>query len=179
MKSFKNTVAKSMLAIIIISSTSSLFAARKPTTSTPTQEVPEVPVQVSSPKPSVNTEAGTARGRKGRASKTPSAPSMPSVGVKTYQQLINEVKNAENAWSDRGNLLSQDFVDRMIYEAVGAELDSLQFDALLQTARDYHIKTWTNQEDNIDLLKNLERQRKEALKIFAKKMALAEEQVAE
>lgn len=146
MKFFKGT-----LAIVVLLAANSLFAAR----STVTAAKKSAPVTKKAPVTKGKTTTKQA----------------PAQAGQTYGQLVNMVKNSKTAdvWDANKNLLKDDFVTLMIYEALGAGLDSLQLDALLQVARDYHATFWNIQKDNIDLLQNLAAQRQEAVNTFISK----------
>lgn len=136
---------KSSLVIVALLATSPMFAARSTTTAKP-----------------------AAKGKAPAKGKTAVQPAGAAQAGQTYPQLIAFVKSAKDAdvWDTNKNLLKDDFVTSMIYEALGADLEALQLDALLQTARDYHATFWNIQKSNIDLLQNLEAQRKEAINTF-------------
>jgi hypothetical protein len=92
--------------------------------------------------------------------------------TKTYPQLVTFVKNQRNIWDARLNMLANPFVNTMIEEALAADLDAMQLDALLQTARDYHVQFPNNQEEVIIILQNLEQQRKDAVDAFESRKAM-------
>lgn len=143
MKTFKSTLA--VVALLAFSPLSARVSKQAPAKkATPTQRQSTTPVT----QPVSGDEAG-----------------------KTYPELVNLVKNSNkaNVWDSSKSLLAASFIDSMIYEALAADIDALQFDALLQLARDYHMTLWSTQKDNIDMLNNLRAQRQNAIEILSAK----------
>jgi hypothetical protein len=82
--------------------------------------------------------------------------------AKTFEQFFNEVKNARNAWDNKTQLLNQTFVDNLMNDTIDAKIGRSDLGFLLNVARDYHAQ-FTGPKKDIDILKALEKQQREAL----------------
>jgi hypothetical protein len=87
---------------------------------------------------------------------------------KTYAQLVAFVKNSKtpDVWNPSEDILYDAYIGLVEKDALDANLDSMQFNALLQTARDYHAPFTNDQSKNIAMLQNLKTQRKNAIESF-------------
>lgn len=92
------------------------------------------------------------------AMKQPVLQQKPAAQVPTFQNLIMSVKNASNVWDRTNNRLNSNFIDSIVRQAHAAQLDTLQLETLLKTARDIHGIFSGNQQKDIAILHSVESQ---------------------
>jgi len=159
MKFFKST-----LAIVVLCATGSMFAARTTPVAGQTQQVSTKPtVQPRTPRGGKAPRGGrTPRGGK----VTPAPVQQVPVTVKTYKQLVDDVKNARDAWNNSTKKLNAAFTDRIASSALAADLEDYQLDSLLQIARDYHAIFTGNPSEDRNLLNSLAQERRAIVEWF-------------
>jgi len=88
------------------------------------------------------------------------------IPAKTYKQLVDDVKNAGDAWNNTTKKLNASFTDRIASGALAADLEDYQLDSLLQTARDYHAIFTGNPSEDRNLLNSLAQERQAIVEWF-------------
>lgn len=88
----------------------------------------------------------------------------PTIEKQSYKNLVTDVKSSNNVWDNTRELLRADFVTTMIQKARTANLDAIQLEALLQTARDFHGKFSGNAAQDIAILQSVNNQIAAAIK---------------
>ena len=141
MKFLKNTLT--IIALLTIGSVAAKGLTKTGTTST-TATRPQTGQQMEQSQP-----------------KTQQKPQQQPTKGKNFAQLFQEVKNAKNVWDSQNQVLNQTFVDRLMNDAVAANLTKKNLDILLIMARDYHAQ-FTGHKKDADILYALVDQRNAA-----------------
>jgi hypothetical protein len=125
--------------------------ARRKTEATPTEATP-----TPSPK----------RGRGKVPAKKPTPTPAPT--TKTFQQLVNKVKNTNPtiAWDDNKKELNTKFTDDITEDALAIGLKDYQLNALLQLARDKYAIFTNNPKKDKEILTTLAQQRQDIISWF-------------
>jgi len=86
-----------------------------------------------------------------------------SMQEKSYRDLVNYVKNAPNVWDHIKGQLNPEFISAMIQKARQLNLDTMQLQALLETARDVHAIFFNDRPRDTAILNWVNHQIREAL----------------
>jgi hypothetical protein len=78
--------------------------------------------------------------------------------IPTFSNLVVHVKNARGAWDGTTQKLNTAFVADIVQQSRLAQLDPLQIETLLQTARDVHGIFSGNQQKDIAILQSVDNQ---------------------
>jgi hypothetical protein len=82
---------------------------------------------------------------------------------KSYKDLVNYVKNVSNAWDRPNRQLNPEFISTMIQKARQLNLDNIQLQSLLETARDIHAIFSGDRPHDVAILNWVNHQIREAL----------------
>jgi len=88
----------------------------------------------------------------------PAPAKQPAAQIPTFQSLIAYVKNTPSAWDRANARLNTSFVSDIVKQGRAAQLDALQLETLLQTARDMHGIFSGNQQKDSAILQSVANQ---------------------
>ena len=146
-------ILNNMLVIVILCTSNSMFTlSDKRAKKTTPKPLPKKPTK----------QPVRGRGKVPAPTPTPT----PTTAIKTFQQLVNEVKSATDAWDNNLKQLRTNFTDRIYKAALDANLEDDQLDALLQLARDKHAIFTNNPEEDKNILNELAQKRKTLVAFF-------------